>query len=74
MQIKNILLISIILFILNGCYVGSSTYKVFKENRNINIGDSLLHRGYTNKDRKAYNKKHYIYMLEHPKNCFMDIS
>jgi len=66
---RNVLLILIILITFNGCYIGASTYKVWERNRNMNIGDSLLNRGYTEKHKKNYNKNHYIYISEHPKNC-----
>lgn len=72
MKIKNILLISIILVILNGCYVGPATYEVWKGNTDLGIGMKLYkeEKLYIEEGKKKiYDKNHYIYIIEHPKNC-----
>jgi len=72
MKIKNILLPSILLVILNGCYVGPATYEVWKKNMDLGIGMKLYkaEKLYIKEGKKKiYDKNHYIYIFEHPKNC-----
>ena len=72
MNIRNILLILFILFILNGCYKGPATYEVWEKNNDISIGMKLYKTEslyITEGKKKVYDRNHYIYIIEHPKNC-----
>lgn len=68
MRINNILTVIVILFGLSGCATGPATYEIFQKNLDMSIGDKL-YPGLRNKDKKTYDKNHYIYILEYPKNC-----
>jgi len=67
------LLLAILLATLfNGCYKGPSTYEVWKKNNDISIGMKLYKAETLYKaegKKKVYDKNHYIYIIEHPKNC-----
>ena len=68
MKSSKLLLTILLATLFNGCYRGPATYEVWKSNKDIGIRKSLF-RGYTDKDKKIYNKNYYIYILEDPKNC-----
>ena len=72
MKIRNISLMLILLVGLSGCRTGPATYEVWKKNNDISIGMKLykaetLYK--TEGKKKVYDKNHYIYIIEHPKNC-----
>jgi len=72
MKIRRILFILAIFIFFNGCRTGPATYEVFKHTRNINIGMKIYATEELYKKegkKKIYDKNHYIYIFEHPKNC-----
>ncbi|MDD2640466.1 MAG: hypothetical protein PHS65_05695 [Arcobacteraceae bacterium] len=66
MKIKSFIFLFVISLLLSGCGIGVASYEVFERNRNHNIGNKALVY-FNQKNRKAYDKNHYIY--EYPKGC-----
>ncbi|AFL68659.1 hypothetical protein [Sulfurospirillum barnesii] len=61
------LILTITPLIYTGCYMGASTYEIFKKNMDLQIGRGL-YPGM--KDRKKiYDGEYDIYSAEYPKGC-----
>ncbi|MBR8461553.1 hypothetical protein KDE12_01650 [Campylobacter sp. faydin G-105] len=67
MRVKDIILSTIFLIGLSGCYIGPATYEVFKKNNDISIGNSFIPL-MNSKYREIYDENRYIYIARN-KGC-----
>lgn len=67
MKIINLMLVVITPLLYTGCYMGPTTYEIFKKNMDLQIGRGL-YPGMRDR-KKFYNEKYDIYPAEHPKGC-----
>ncbi len=72
MKSSKLLLTILLATLFNGCYRGPATYEVWKSNNDISLGMKLYKEEtlyVTEGKKKVYDKNHYIYIIEYPKNC-----
>ena len=66
---RNIILFIIVSIVLSGCRMGPSTYEVFENNNNWNIGKSGIPNANPHL-REIYSEDKYIYIFRNsPKGC-----
>jgi len=66
-MIKSHIFLFTIMFIVSGCYMGPTTYEVFKKDRDLSIGHKL-YPGLRDR-KKIYDEEYDIYPVEYPKGC-----
>ncbi len=57
----NIILILMVSFMLNGCYIGPATYEIFEQTVNLNAYH-IFNPKTTKLEREIYDKDKYIYI------------